>query len=42
MLHRRYIPIQECEISTEENEYLFFIEKDDELKKDGNNEGIDK
>ena len=43
MLHQKYIPIQEYEISTVKNEYLYLYEKDEKLKGDNitvENEGV--
>ena len=34
MLHRKYIPIEEYEKSTQKDEFEYFYEKDDELKGD--------
>ena len=43
MLHQKYIPLQEYEISTVNNEYQYLYKKDDVLKGDNitvENEGI--
>ena len=43
MLHRKYLPLQECENSTMKNEYQFLYKKDGELKGDNftvENEGV--
>ena len=43
MLHQKYIPFQEYEISTVKNEYQYLYKKDGELKGDNisvENEGV--